>query len=84
MVHADPLRAEWRGRNALRPIYRSMTMTEDGLVLGAGTMLALMEDLPARRGGPAAEAIGGARGLRPRGSLAVLRQTPIPAENRVG
>lgn len=43
MVSPDQLRAEWTDRVRLGPIYCVMTIVGDGLVLGAGTVLAKMD-----------------------------------------
>jgi hypothetical protein len=40
MLSADLLRQEWRERARLRPLHPVMDLTEEGLVLGAGTVLA--------------------------------------------
>jgi hypothetical protein len=39
MTSPDALRAEWNNRVMLGPVHRVMTITEDGLVLGGGTVL---------------------------------------------
>ena len=43
MTASGALRAEWGERNRLRPIHRVMTIAEDGVVLGAGTVLAPLD-----------------------------------------
>lgn len=40
MISSDPLRRAWESRACCSPIYDTPTMTADGLVLGAGTVLA--------------------------------------------
>ena len=51
MALADPLRQEWRERNALQPIHRGMTIADAGIVLGAGTVLVPTEGRFAKGGG---------------------------------
>jgi hypothetical protein len=47
MLSADFLRREWCKRTWLRPLHPVMDLTEDGLVLGAGTVLAEKRTTPA-------------------------------------
>jgi hypothetical protein len=43
MDSIEILRAEWSKRARLRPMDRVITITEDGLMLGAGTVLAKID-----------------------------------------
>src|SRR5882672_5748825 len=49
MVSAEDVREAWKECARLHPIEPTMTLTADGLVLGAGTLLAKRRDERARK-----------------------------------